>query len=112
MFFFHLFYTYHKNPLHQNHFSSVDIGEMMNKMILPKENVMQNRIEEVYIKEKPRFVSRLRTAGKTLEEAEDFVHDVYMETMERLSILSEVTNLAAWVNALFSRRLIDAWRHE
>ena len=84
----------------------------MNKMILPKERSLQKRVEDAYTNEKPRFLSRLRAAGKTLEEAEDFVHDVYLETLERLSVLSDITNLPAWINALFTRRLIDAWRHE
>jgi RNA polymerase sigma factor (sigma-70 family) len=70
------------------------------------------RLEKAYTSEKPRFLARLRAAGRTLEEAEDIVHDVYTETMERLHLVADITNLPAWINALFSRRLIDAWRHE
>ena len=84
----------------------------MNKMILPKDSSLKKRVEDAYTSEKPRFLSRLRATGKTLEEAEDFLHDIYIETLERLSVLSDITNLPAWINALFTRRLIDAWRHE
>jgi RNA polymerase sigma factor (sigma-70 family) len=70
------------------------------------------RLEAAYKSEKPRFLARLRAAGRTLEEAEDLVHDVYAETMEHLPLVSEIHNLPAWINALFTRRLIDAWRHE
>ena len=70
------------------------------------------RLEKAYTSEKPRFVARLRAAGRTLEEAEDIVHDVYTETMERLHRVADIANLPAWINALFTRRLIDAWRHE
>ena len=70
------------------------------------------RLEKAYTSEKPRFLARLRAAGRTLEEAEDLVHDVYAETMERLDLVADIRNLPAWINSLFTRRLIDAWRHE
>ena len=62
--------------------------------------------------EKPRLMARVRAAGRSLEEAEDLVHDVYAETLARLPLLAEIRNLPAWINSLFTRRLIDAWRHE
>jgi RNA polymerase sigma factor (sigma-70 family) len=69
-------------------------------------------LEKAYRSEKPRFMARLRAAGRTLEEAEDLVHDVYVETMERLHLVADIRNLPAWINSMFTRRLIDAWRHE
>jgi len=69
-------------------------------------------LEKAYRSEKPRFMARLRAAGRTLEEAEDLIHDVYAETMERLHLVAGIRNLPAWINSLFTRRLIDAWRHE
>ena len=70
------------------------------------------RLEEAYRSEKRRFLARVRAAGRSLEEAEDFVHDVYAETMERLHLMANIHNLPAWINTLFTRRLIDTWRHE
>jgi len=70
------------------------------------------RVEQAYRSEKPRLLARLRAAGRTLEEAEDIIHDVYAETMERLHLVPDIRNLPAWINSLFTRRLIDAWRHE
>jgi DNA-directed RNA polymerase specialized sigma24 family protein len=55
------------------------------------------RLEEAYRSEKPRFLARLRAAGRTLEEAEDLVHDVYAETMERLHLVADIANLPAWI---------------
>ena len=72
----------------------------------------QRRIEETYAREKPRLLARLRAAGRTLEEAEDLVHDVYAEALERLPLVAEVRNLPAWINAMVTRRMIDAWRHD
>jgi RNA polymerase sigma factor (sigma-70 family) len=69
-------------------------------------------LEKAYRSEKPRFMARLRAAGRTLEEAEDLIHDVYVETMERLHLVADIRNLPAWINSMFTRRLIDAWRHE
>jgi RNA polymerase sigma factor (sigma-70 family) len=76
----------------------------------PKDD--RSRLEGTYRSEKPRLIARLRAAGRTLEEAEDLVHDVYAETMERLPLVAGIRNLPAWINALFTRRLIDAWRHD
>ncbi len=69
-------------------------------------------LEQAYRSEKPRFLARLRAAGRTLEEAEDLIHDVYAETMERLHLVAGIANLPAWINALLTRRMIDAWRHQ
>ena len=69
-------------------------------------------IEKTYQSEKPRFLARLRAAGRTLEEAEDFVHDLYAETIERLHEMTDIRNIPAWMNSLFTRRMIDAWRHD
>ncbi len=78
----------------------------------PDSNVAQQRIEEAFRRERPRHMARLRASGRSLEEAEDFVHDLYLETLERMPFVSSIRNLPAWINSLFTRRLIDAWRHE
>ena len=79
----------------------------------PRENrESHERLERAYKSEKPRFMARLRAAGRSLEEAEDLVHDVYAETMEKLHLVANIHNLPAWINSLFTRRVIDAWRHE
>lgn len=70
------------------------------------------RLERAYSDEKPRLLARLRTAGRTLEEAEDLVHDVYAETLGRLPVIGEIRNVPAWINSLVKRRLIDLWRHD
>ncbi len=70
------------------------------------------RLAAAYKSEKPRLLARLRAAGRSLEEAEDLVHDVYAETLARLPLVAGIRNLPAWINSLFTRRLIDAWRHE
>ena len=70
------------------------------------------RLAEAYSREKPRLLGRLRAAGRTLEEAEDLVHDVYAEILERLPLVAEIRNLPAWINSMVTRRMIDAWRHE
>jgi RNA polymerase sigma factor (sigma-70 family) len=80
---------------------------------MPADNRDANgRLEDAYKSEKSRLLARLRAAGRTLEEAEDLVHDIYAETMERLPLVAGIRNLPAWINSLFTRRLIDAWRHD
>jgi RNA polymerase sigma factor (sigma-70 family) len=70
------------------------------------------RLEAAYRSERPRLLARLRAAGRTLEEAEDLVHDVYADILERLPLVSEIRNLPAWINTLITRRMIDAWRRD
>jgi len=65
-----------------------------------------------YETEKPHLMARLRRAGRTWEEAEDFVQDLYTETLENIPLVSEIRNLPAWINSLFNRRIIDLWRHD
>jgi RNA polymerase sigma factor (sigma-70 family) len=84
----------------------------MNNESTTNDRDAHQRLERAYLSEKPRFMARLRAAGRTLEEAEDLIHDVYVETMERLHLVADIRNLPAWINSMFTRRLIDAWRHE
>ncbi|MBI9106825.1 MAG: sigma-70 family RNA polymerase sigma factor [Spirochaetales bacterium] len=70
------------------------------------------RIEKAYQSDKKRFQARMRAAGRSLEEAEDMVHDLYAETLECLPLVTGIRNLSAWMNSLFTRRMIDAWRHD
>lgn len=70
------------------------------------------RIDQAYQSQRPRLVARLRALGRGLEDAEDLVHDVYAETLERLPLVAGIRNLPAWIQSLFTRRLIDAWRHD
>ena len=72
----------------------------------------QGRLERAYRSEKPRLLARVRAAGRSLEEAEDMVHDVYAETLARLPLVAGIRNLPAWINSLFRRRVIDAWRRD
>lgn len=72
----------------------------------------RGRITQAYETEKPRLLARLRAAGHGLEEAEDLVHDVYVETMERLPLVAGIRNLPAWITSLVTRRMIDLWRRK
>ena len=84
----------------------------MNHMPAVEIQQSKKRIEAAYASEKPRFLSRLLAAGRTIEEAEDLIQDVYAETIENLQLVTNIINLPAWINSLFTRRLIDVWRHE
>ncbi len=85
---------------------------MKNETTARKTGESQTRLAETYTREKPRLLARLRAAGRTLEEAEDLVHDVYAEILERMPLVPEIQNLPAWINSMTTRRMIDDWRHE
>lgn len=51
--------------------------------------VARNRLSRAYNTEKSRLTARIRAAGKSWEETEDLIHDVYAETWGLL-ILSSV----------------------
>jgi len=72
----------------------------------------RKRMESAYRAERGRLLARARAAGRSLEEAEDIVHDLYAEAMERLPTLPSIRNLPAWLNALVGNRLVDAWRRD
>jgi RNA polymerase sigma factor (sigma-70 family) len=84
----------------------------MNDYQNPKNNNDRQKLENAYNSQKPKLLARMRSIGRTIEEAEDLVHDVFAETVERLPLVSSIRNLNAWINSLFTRRLIDGWRHE
>ncbi len=72
----------------------------------------QQRLTRAYLNEKPRLIARLKAIGRTLEEAEDLVHDVYAEVLETFTGPVGIRNLPAWINMVLKRRVIDAWRRD
>jgi RNA polymerase sigma factor (sigma-70 family) len=92
------------------HRPSIQVNSMNDRTA--KNMDASSRLEQAYRSEKPRLLARMRAAGRSLEEAEDLVQDVYAETLARLPLVDGIRNLPAWINSLFTRRLIDAWRHE
>ena len=69
------------------------------------------QLDRAYQNDRPQLLARMRAAGRTLQEAEDLVHDVYVEAWSKLPFAG-IRNLSAWINTLFTRRLIDLWRSE
>lgn len=78
----------------------------------PDRPASRTELDSAFADHKPRFLSRLRAAGRTLEEAEDSVHDLYTETLERLPLLRGIRSFPAWLNSLLTRRMVDTWRHD
>lgn len=70
------------------------------------------RIQQAYQEDRPKFLAKIQAAGRGLEEAEDLLHDVYVETLERVHLVAGIRNLPAWIMSLVTRRLIDLWRHD
>lgn len=70
------------------------------------------RIAASYRDDKPGLIARLRRAGRSLAEAEDRVHDAYLELLEGLPKVPDIRNLPAWVNSTIRWRLVDSWRRE
>lgn len=70
------------------------------------------RIDASYRADKPGFIARLRRTGKGLMEAEDRIHDAYLELLEGLPRVPDIRNLPAWINSTIRWRLVDSWRRE
>lgn len=72
----------------------------------------KKRLEESYRQDRNSFFARIRAAGRTLEEAEDILQDLYTEAVDKLPLLPEIRNLTGWLHTLLTRRIIDWWRHD
>ena len=85
----------------------------MKTMIETTTNVsVTNRLEESYIRDRASFFARIRAAGRTLDETEDILQDLYAEAVDKLPLLPEIRNLTGWLHTLLTRRIIDWWRHD
>ena len=84
----------------------------MKRAAASNSRISRERLEKVYSSEKMSLLSRVRKSGRTWEEAEDLVHDVYVELTEGLDLIAGINNLPAWIHSLITRRMIDAWRHD
>jgi RNA polymerase sigma factor (sigma-70 family) len=71
-----------------------------------------DEIAAIFRKQQPSLIARLRAGGRTYEEAEDLVQEVYAEILERLPFVGAIRNLPAWINSLVRRRSIDLWRRK
>ena len=66
-----------------------------------------SRLEESYIQDRSSLFARVRAAGRTLEEAEDILQDLYAEALDKIPLLPEIRNLGGWLQTLLTRRIID-----
>ena len=82
----------------------------MNDDLKTKNKESLRRLESSYSKQKAGFTARLRAAGRSLEEAEDIIHDLYEEMVRYMPVIGSIRNLSAWMNTMFKRRMIDDWR--
>lgn len=73
---------------------------------------MNHDLRRTYTEERPRLISWLHRLGRSWEDAEDLVQEVFAETWEKSPRLLGVLNLPAWITSLTKRRLIDLWRQE
>ncbi|MFP4378203.1 MAG: RNA polymerase sigma factor [Spirochaetales bacterium] len=76
------------------------------------ESEQAERVEASFREHRPSLIARLRAGGRTLEEAEDLVQEVYAETLAQLPVVSTIRSLPAWINSLARRRSIDLWRRK
>ena len=60
----------------------------------------RKQLSRAYLSEKTALKARIRKAGKTWEETEDLIHNVYTETRDRLHSMAQIINLPAWLNCL------------
>jgi RNA polymerase sigma factor (sigma-70 family) len=70
------------------------------------------QVEASFREQAPSLIARLRAGGRTLEEAEDLVQEVYAETIAKLPGVETIRSLPAWINSLVRRRSIDLWRRK
>ena len=84
----------------------------MKRAAVSNNRISRERLEKAYASEKSSLMARARKSGRTWEEAEDLVHDVYTELTEGLDLIAGINNLPAWIHSLITRRMIDAWRHD
>ena len=66
------------------------------------EPTVTNRLEESYRKDRSSFFARIRAAGRTLEEAEDILQDLYTEAVYKIPLLPEIKNLTGWLHTLLT----------
>jgi DNA-directed RNA polymerase specialized sigma24 family protein len=79
---------------------------MMKDNYNPENIDAYHRLEHAYKSQKPRFLARLHAIGRSLEEAEDLVHDIYAEIIERIPLISSIRNLPVWINWLLNDGLL------
>lgn len=67
-------------------------------------------IGRIYLQEKSRLLAFVRSRIGSLEEAEDILQDVFVRTLEGMSVTEPVDNLVAWLYTAARNRIIDHYR--
>ncbi len=69
-------------------------------------------LEKTYREGKSSFLQLARRVASGFMDAEDVVHDAFVNALARADVAAPVTDYAAWIYAGIRNRLIDLWRRE
>lgn len=71
---------------------------------------MKIEIEKVFNREKGRLLSYIRSKVKSLEDAEDLLQDVFYQTLNGISVTSQIDNIMGWLYTVARNRITDWYR--
>lgn len=72
----------------------------------------RQKLETAYRRGKPSFLQVARRVANGFMDAEDVVHDAFVNALARADVAAPVRDYAAWIYAGIRNRLIDLWRRE
>lgn len=73
---------------------------------------LKKQIETVYRKNRENFLARVKRATRNILDAEDIVHEAFVNALSNLHILDKVENLPAWLFTVIRNQVIDLWRRK
>ena len=71
---------------------------------------MKKKIGHVFQEEKDRLLAFIRSRINRFEDSEDILQDVFLHTLNGISITEPIENLAGWLYVSARNRIIDYYR--
>ena len=69
-------------------------------------------IEKTYRSERPRLLGFIRSKIDSAEEAEDILHDVFVQAIGHINAAQPIENLLGWLYRITRNRIIDLYRRK
>jgi RNA polymerase sigma factor (sigma-70 family) len=67
-------------------------------------------IKKAYEKDRHRLLAFIRSKIESVEDAEDILQDVFLQTLESISVTKPVENIVGWLFMAAKNKIIDSYR--
>jgi RNA polymerase sigma factor (sigma-70 family) len=74
------------------------------------EEMVVKRVETTYIEKRSTLLKYIQSRVRTIEEAEDILHDVFYQAVRNSNTIEPINNIMGWLYRIAKNKIIDWYR--